>query len=801
MSTNMRTESSRPPIPIKVGLFLACALVLFLAVPVKAADEAVVRPSVTSALLVGSWDAVASDFDATPPQNTNEKFVFAHACLALNRNNEAVETFLSQTGRSETDAWVAWTQGLAAANREKPAAHYLYGDALSRSGHIEDGIREFDKGLATKPSDALLLNARGVAHAVQGRVDAALRDFNAAVASKPDLADSRANIGSVWLQQKRGSTGAAAGFESALKLSSGFVIPLVGRGLLRTNGWAGSNSDASYSSSGRDLSDARADLLSKARADFNEAVKGSGRIKEEAAGRIAEVVARAGNDEKGRLTAALAADDPGTLIQRNLLALSDPVTPREPVIENLMALAVRYPDRAPQINDGIAHASADARDALQQYWLTTSHLDAMDKLASTVLPRQATDPGRDTSLSATNPFSVHFNQPTIRPFDSGIKPTWSSFADSLDSINTTLSTMSDLLKLSATKSFGSRFGGNNRFGGLIPGFDSAGDWLGLGSAVSRDLGAVSDGNYNFFSSHLLDQSASFGLHSFTSYLAGQVGRTLPDYWTGIDKAAGPLTSLAGAFGSNLGSGRVDSDTAYKYGDAIGQTALWNAQMQAGSRYLLRPGLAAAGVGSAMIPDLMAFASSRTDGGNLFDFHPLTVNDATHLTDAAVGGALFSLGLAMFDGNARAAQMTSDIGKTTAGVLRDFTYPLFARAELDNLNRSLDTLGQPRLSLDQFMSLSRPITPPPVQTTTITTQESYRIETQAGVTKITDLTQTRSALLDQTSQTIRDVTGASPGGFKTATPQPLWNDGEWPFTPWYGLGYPASPAVSSNSRNQ
>jgi hypothetical protein len=39
-----------------------------------------------------------------------------------------------------------------------------------------------------------------------------------------------------------------------------------------------------------------------------------------------------------------------------------------------------------------------------------------------------------------------------------------------------------------------------------------------------------------------------------------------------------------------------------------------------------------------------------------------------------------------------------------------------------------------------------------------------------------------------SPNIAPSTQPKPGGFRTGSAMPYWQDGEWPITPWYGLAY-------------
>jgi hypothetical protein len=148
-------------------------------------------------------------------------------------------------------------------------------------------------------------------------------------------------------------------------------------------------------------------------------------------------------------------------------------------------------------------------------------------------------------------------------------------------------------------------------------------------------------------------------------------------------------------------------------------------------------------------------------------------------------------------------LAGEVGRNTGHFLSDVTFPLAAAYELNGLNSGLRARGQSPISLQEFVAQSRSVssTPvrPEVEVTTATTQQSYRIETQAGITKITQLDPsglaTRSRILGGIPSE-----SSGPGGFKTTTNKPLWEDGQWPFTPWYGLSYPMR-FTSSVSQNQ
>jgi len=799
-----------------VRVLFATVLLLNVTAPVGA-EEAPVRTGLRADLAAGRWEAVAARLDAAGPRTPVETFILGHAALALNRNNAAVEIFLSATKDADLAAWSEWSRGFAAVDPGNAVAHYLLGDALSRLGRVEDGIAEFDRGLALQPANALLRNARGVAYAALGDTDAALRDLDAALRMRPDLADAHANLGSLWIQQKRGASGASRAFADALKLSPRFVIPLVGRGFLKTNGWPGLSSPGPPTA-GRELAEARE--------DFAAAMGDSDLLKAEVIQRIGEVAARADKEEAERVASALMGGDPGTLIQRNLQDLRNETTAGG-AIANLMAIAVSFPDRRADINRGIANAGRDVSDPLEKYLLRTSHLAALNRLAATPVspPIAAALRGPASTpppATASQDLGGLRAAATTSRFDRAVRPAFSNLADTLDNTNTALVTATDLLKLSALGPYGSRAGGSNRFGGLVPGMQALSDrgepWLTLGAAAARDLGAGAAGNYNpaspqhIASSNLFEQSAVLGLKNLTRYAAAQAGSSLPGYWKGIDEASRVVTPFAQAFGSHLATGRVDPDAAAGYGAALGQAILWNAQVQAGGRLLYRPGWRVAGAFSAGLPDLMAFAASRAETGDLFTARPLTVRETEQLTDTVVGATFFGLGTLWGRGNSAAAQMAAQAGRTAAVALREATFPLFAWWELHSLNPKLVALGQSELSVEQLLAASPTPPPMPIEAPPRPNHEAYRIETHAGVTRITPLDQSpgsagagdasglaaRSAIA---AETMRDVTrkystSGNPGGFRTTSFKPLWDDGNWPLRPWYALGYPMRSGTSA-----
>ena len=160
-----------------------------------------------------------------------------HACLALNRNNESFGAFASIGNPESVRAWSEWTQGLVAREPASPVAWYLRGDAMSRSGDWKGAVTAGSKALALAPAQdgkiqALALNARGVACAYLGEHFEAKRNFDAAIAADPLLADPSLNCGTLLIVKEAGE-GALLYLEQAVGKSPKFGLAHNARGCAR----------------------------------------------------------------------------------------------------------------------------------------------------------------------------------------------------------------------------------------------------------------------------------------------------------------------------------------------------------------------------------------------------------------------------------------------------------------------------------------------------------------------------------------------------------------------------------------
>jgi tetratricopeptide (TPR) repeat protein len=192
-----------------------------------------VASEMTASTLRQDWRAVADFAAAQPLLSSPERLLAAHAQLALNRSNEALAGFLSFTEEGPLRQWKDWTAKLRSEHPSNPVACYLHGDALARLREWPAAMDAFDAGLKLDPQNAMLLHARGVSHAANWQLDLALVDLTMATRSKTDFAEAYASLGSTWVQRQSGGTGALRAFNKAIELAPDSAAALHSRGGLR----------------------------------------------------------------------------------------------------------------------------------------------------------------------------------------------------------------------------------------------------------------------------------------------------------------------------------------------------------------------------------------------------------------------------------------------------------------------------------------------------------------------------------------------------------------------------------------
>jgi len=219
-------------------VLLVCLTVMLLAVFLApslagAAPEGTVSPEVEKALLVENWSQVADLLKAVTPKTPSPvlRLLKGHACLALNRNNEALCLFLSIATDGERREWYQWSDSFAQNHPPNPVSHYFRGDAGARLGRLLDGQASFTQGLQINPDHPLLLNGRGVVLALNKKWTEAKSDLTKAGGNpKMPLADAYVNLGGMFIHRKDGAKGAVRAFDQALKISPEYCLALLGRG-------------------------------------------------------------------------------------------------------------------------------------------------------------------------------------------------------------------------------------------------------------------------------------------------------------------------------------------------------------------------------------------------------------------------------------------------------------------------------------------------------------------------------------------------------------------------------------------
>jgi len=215
---------------------LGMGMFLMLIAPFSVAGaESPAMDAVEKAVLAEDWAGIAKDLLAAVNEDAGHspvlRLVKAHACLALNRNNESLVLFLSLQKGDQLAPCEQWARSLAKGNPNAAVAYYFLGDVQARSKRWKAAVDDYSKGLALRAGHPLLLNARGAALARDDQLRAARADFAAAARDKRmPLADARCNIGMLAIQRKGGAEGALRAFEEALKLSPDFALALYGRG-------------------------------------------------------------------------------------------------------------------------------------------------------------------------------------------------------------------------------------------------------------------------------------------------------------------------------------------------------------------------------------------------------------------------------------------------------------------------------------------------------------------------------------------------------------------------------------------
>ncbi len=184
--------------------------------------------------LAQKWEELTAKITADDSKTKDPiaRFLVAHACLARNRNNEAMLLFMTLREAESAKQCLEWTGRFSDKHPNSATAHYFHGDSLARGGQLKEAIVSFDRAVKANPGHVLSLSARGAARAVNGDFDGALLDLVQATELRPDLADAHANLGTLWIL-RRAAPGAVESFDRALKINPDFALAYNGRGCAR----------------------------------------------------------------------------------------------------------------------------------------------------------------------------------------------------------------------------------------------------------------------------------------------------------------------------------------------------------------------------------------------------------------------------------------------------------------------------------------------------------------------------------------------------------------------------------------
>lgn len=221
---------SLPSLPSITPTIALLCLVILAAEAHAAGRSPSIDSAVENAVVAGNWPAVAAAYatEAHTDAAAVQRALAGHAFLMLNRNNDALRTFLSLRQEGDLEEWVSWTRQLVRAH-DAAIPYYLQGDALARRGDLDAAIRAYDEALRRDSALAPALVARGVARAARREWEAARQDFKAALAAHPGLTEAYTGFGNLLLA-RQAPEGAKQYFDRALLLSPDYALALNGRG-------------------------------------------------------------------------------------------------------------------------------------------------------------------------------------------------------------------------------------------------------------------------------------------------------------------------------------------------------------------------------------------------------------------------------------------------------------------------------------------------------------------------------------------------------------------------------------------
>jgi len=729
----------------------------------------------SDAALQENWSRVAELAGGGEGLSPVERLLAGHAELTLNRNNESMASFLSvlspDDSADELGQWLQWAREFREKNPASAIACYFEGDALARLQQWPAAIDAFNAGLKLAPGNALLLNARGVSFAATWEMDRAVVDLTAATKANPRLADAFQNLGSTWVQRQTGAIGARRALDNALVLSPDSVVALTLRGGV-------------FLVQQKPLN---------AQADVEQAAKQAGPLAQAVHGRIQNMVGLMSHPHATEMQLARAdGENPGMYMHRQTDLLPKPTD--------------TLPGAAGGANDLILGARYARAIGLSQASYPANHIP--DSSAPNSSPSM--------NLSALNVVADHV---------------------------TNMASGADALKSFLPQPYQK---------GLEPAISRFQLVGAIGGALSGDLGdALRSGNFDSLQSRLLEQLGRTGLSGLGHWAEDlrQAGR-LDQSWIDHMSLLGPLQDLTAAGASQLGAGRLlpnemerslylgaahdllSADFNLRYIVPTSTKSLADLSMAA------KWGSGASLGATAALPDLANFAQSRMARTLAA---PMTVNESIHLFDGIAKGTAYSAAFLATGGSTAAASAMSTLAGVTADKGRDWSMQVFQRADYGARGQIVDvwsqavSRGQTTKNFSEWMggwdeTIKAGFTPMEIShlNDLVSSRSLYRPNTAFSTQRLFDSPATPAvgsvtppkpltppapiapnvrpaplpqpefaSVLNAFKTAVGGAVGSGSanaicpppcGGLDTQITMPRWRDGEWPFTPWYGLGY-------------
>ncbi|KAA3609118.1 MAG: hypothetical protein DWQ01_09880 [Planctomycetota bacterium] len=183
--------------------------------------------------LEGHWSEVVARLASVSAKSgtATERMLKAHACLAMNRNNESFALHLSLSDE-DLLSWLEEAEQVALKHPKNAIAHYLYGDSLAKAGRLEEAEGALSRSVQLDPESGLAWNAQGLVSVMAEKHEEARQQFRKASELSTELADPWCNQGMTLIGMAQGRRGATSAFQTAIQIDPEFATAHHGLGCL-----------------------------------------------------------------------------------------------------------------------------------------------------------------------------------------------------------------------------------------------------------------------------------------------------------------------------------------------------------------------------------------------------------------------------------------------------------------------------------------------------------------------------------------------------------------------------------------